>query len=183
MPKLIGLTGRAQSGKSTVAKFLKHKYSFHEDSFAAPIRRFIADICAFSLDALEHYKEKKVASFTKTPREMMQTVGTEWGRNMIQDDLWIEALKLRYIVFQRSHAPGLAPAVVISDIRFENEAATIRELGGEIWHILRPGPTIESDHVSESGINIHPLDRTLFNIGTEAELYHEVVRLLETLDD
>ncbi len=172
MNKLIGLAGPAQSGKSTVATYLKNQHKFHEDSFAAPIREFVAHILSLSLKGLEFYKEKQIPSFTYTPREMMQTVGTEWGRQMIQDDLWLVSL-LRRI---ENHK---AQDIVISDVRFDNEAVVLRNLGGEIWYIARPDSSISSNHVSEAGINICTEDISINNDETLINLYLKVDKLLE----
>lgn len=167
MQSLIGLTGFAQCGKSSAAKFLRHKHFFHEDSFAEPIRQFVCEVMGFNRDALEYYKEKHITGFTHTPREMMQTLGTEWGREMMQDDLWIRSLKNRLLNFQH-------PRVVISDVRFENEAAMIRGIGGEIWHIKRKGHVPAHDHASERGVRILPIDKVINNNGTLADLYKTI---------
>ncbi|MFL1526203.1 deoxynucleotide monophosphate kinase [Pseudomonas sp. O230] len=56
--------------------------------------------------------------------------------------------------------------IIIKDIRFENEADYIRQLGGEIWHIIRPSAEAVNPHPSESGIAIKEGDLTIYNIGT-----------------
>lgn len=175
MNKLIGLTGLAQSGKSTVATYLKETHNFYEDSFAVPIRSMVCGLLGISLAELEELKESIIEGFEKTPREMMQTLGTEWGRQMIQDDLWITALKYRL------PAPTTAKKIVVSDIRFENEAALIRSLGGTIWHVKRQGQAMinASKHVSEVGIELLPSDRIVTNIGSIKYLHEITQTLLE----
>ena len=174
MKRLIGLTGLAQSGKSTVAHYLKST-GFHEDSFAAPIRRCIADILCITLEELEVNKETLFPGFGATPRRMMQTLGTEWGRNIIQNNLWLRALERR-IKYSTTQQP-----TVLSDIRFENEADFIRDLGGEIWHIHRPS-IVRSDHISEAGIQRKTGDALLMNENDVADLINQVACLLETGD-
>ena len=169
MKKIIAIAGRAQSGKSTVAAHLKTR-NFTEDSFAAPIRKCVAHILGISLTQLESCKEQYLGPFDCTPRKMMQTLGTEWGREMIQNDLWIASLQERI-----RHEPT---SIVISDLRFENEASILRLMGAEIWHIDRPGYIVADSHKSEAGIMQMPHDYTLVNDGTEDDLRDRADELL-----
>ncbi|MEU9859193.1 hypothetical protein AB0E19_38720, partial [Streptomyces sp. NPDC047974] len=89
--KIIGITGRARSGKDTLAEFLVSDHGFVKLSFAAPIRAFVADITGLPVSAMEDgpLKEEPLDWLNgQTPRRLMQTVGTEWGREMIDRDLW-----------------------------------------------------------------------------------------------
>ncbi|MCP3669986.1 MAG: adenylate kinase [Gammaproteobacteria bacterium] len=170
MSKIIAIAGPAQSGKSTVATYLQ-TLGFTEDSFAAPIRKCVAHILGISLSQLESSKEQFFELVNCTPRKMMQTLGTEWGREMIQNDLWIVSLQERI-----KHEPG---SVVISDLRFENEATIVRLMGAEIWHIERPkNAAAVAYHVSEKGIVRQPHDRVLLNDGEHDKLYGQIEKLL-----
>ena len=140
---IIGLAGRKQSGKSTLAQFLCEGLGFKEDSFGAPIRQFVAQLCGYTLGELEVYKEVVHPMFGKTPRHMMQTLGTDWARNTISDSIWVDCLASRL---------SDANKVVISDLRFENEATAIRAMGGTIIHIERLQNEPTDMHASEAGI-------------------------------
>lgn len=147
-PKLIGLTGRAGSGKDTAAAYMVHRHNFANVAFADPIRRAIRTI--FRLDPMmfDHpFKEQKLDSIGKSPRELMQTLGTEWGRNCVHPDIWL--LTAREAIQDAWHQ---GQSVVITDVRFENEAQMIRELSGELWHIIRSDAGTPHKHVSEAGI-------------------------------
>jgi len=168
MSKIVAIAGPAQSGKSTVAAYLKSQ-NYTEDSFAAPIRSCVAHIFNISLTQLEKCKDQPMYPFHWTPRKMMQTLGTEWGRQMIQDDLWIVSLKERI-----KNEPG---NIVISDLRFENEAAVLRDMGADIWHIERPGVANVANHISENGIMRQLHDYVLLNNGTKYELFKQVDKL------
>lgn len=168
MRRIIAIAGPAQSGKSTVATYLKAQ-NYTEDSFAAPIRSCVARILGVSLSQLETCKDQALYPFHSTPRRMMQTLGTEWGRQMIQNDLWIVSLKERI-----RHEPG---SIVISDLRFENEAVVLRDMGAEIWHVERPGIENTTGHVSEDGIMRQLHDYVLLNDGIRDELYDQVDKL------
>ena len=61
-----------------------------------------------------------------TGRSLLQSLGTEWGRNIVGQDIWVQAMEQK---FQSSYAP----LRIIDDLRFENEAHMVRRLGGEVW--------------------------------------------------
>ncbi|MDO8271997.1 MAG: deoxynucleotide monophosphate kinase [Gammaproteobacteria bacterium] len=60
--------------------------------------------------------------------------------------------------------------VIIKDIRFENEAAFLRERKGVIWHIVRDKKNEVNSHSSEAGIQVQPSDVTIDNNGTLQDL-------------
>lgn len=158
---LIGLTGRKQSGKSTVAKILREQQKFIEYSFAAPMRLFIAFMLAPSetggLAWLEANKETPIDWLDgMTPRHMLQTLGTEWGRDMIHSELWLRKC-------MRDIADSTAPNIVVSDVRFDNEAKAIREAGGVIVHVVRNTCEGADAHVSEAGVNDGLIDIVVDN--------------------
>ena len=147
---LIGIAGPAQSGKSTLAgefrrlvEFRGQKYA--ERPFAGALKRMLASI---GVDTSDLSKNVPVAFLDGriTPRVMMQTLGTEWGRSLLPD-LWLR-------VWQHELDDG-AHVVTVPDIRFDNEAELIRSLGGTIIHIQRK-PTADMlsvpAHASEAGI-------------------------------
>lgn len=165
---IIGVAGPARSGKNEIAKYLQKYHAFHEDSFAAPIREACIRILGLSgLDELDEVKQTPhVLLGGKTPREFMQVMGTEFGRQMIWDDIWVQSCIQRCEKFQR---------VVISDVRFDNEAEAIREKGGFIIRVDRPDVRIEqSSHASESGINKTYINYEIVNDSTFGDLYRQI---------
>lgn len=162
-PRLIGLVGYAGSGKSLASKMLQcHGY----------IRTRYAQILKEMLDCLgltpEEYdgalKEQPCELLGgKTPRHAMITLGTEWGRQHIDWDLWVRVTMRRVDDYlQRFHEFG----VVIDDVRFPNEAVAIRERGGVIWKIHRSFVGPANTHVSETGQVDIPVDLVIVNNGT-----------------
>lgn len=99
-------------------------------------------------------------------RSFLQRLGTEAGRDMWGPDFWVAQMERRLLA-------ATADAVVIGDLRFDNEAEWVREVGGEVWEVQRPGlaATAESSHSSEAGVSPTLVDRVLVNGGS-----------LETLD-
>lgn len=148
---LIGLHGRARAGKDTVADLLCRHHGYVKLAFATPIKEALiySGLCRREdLDGAD--KETPLPHLGVSPRHLMQTLGTEWGRKLIRPDVWIlrldQALQ-QYWKFTKH--------VVITDVRFENEAEYVRRLGGGIWHIARPLPAnVTALHASEHGLPI-----------------------------
>jgi len=172
---LIGIAGRARSGKDTVANFIIAAIGGYRYSFTDPIRAMLAPL---GVDMNDPYwqarKEDVIPALGVSPRRMMQTLGTEWGRNLINLDLWL------VMAHQRLLRNG--PGMVISDVRFENEAAWIRKHGGRIIHVIRPEAKAVEAHASEDGIEMQDTDARLFNSGTLEELQLSVRELLRVYD-
>jgi hypothetical protein len=116
-------------------------------------------------------------------RHAAQTLGTDWGRKLIHSDLWLIVLeRTLYADLKKTDCPGL----VLSDVRFENEAAWIRKVGGSVLHVQR---NVESGmgaqakaHASEQGVSfVAETDRLLFNYGTVEQLHRSIDTALNHL--
>ncbi len=177
---IIGLTGPAFSGKDTVGNYLADMHDFERAAFADPIRCALIEM--FGLrpqDFAPENKERTIDWLGTSPRRLMQTLGTEWGRISVAPDLWCRTMEQRLRVARRLHAE----AIVITDVRFPDEAALVRRLGGEIWRIERPGAatTAHSGHASETAGAEIEADRWLINNGTLEQLYEQVDAAMDGL--
>lgn len=164
-PILIGLTGRARSGKTTAAEHLARTYLLEQYAFADPLRDGLMAI--FNLDPTDFEgdrKEQPLGWLDCSPRQLMQSMGTEWARNTVHPDVWVKLAEqnLEYM----TKALGAVLGFVVSDVRFENEADLIRRRGGTVIHILRPNALAVNPHISEAGITANSADLTLPNYGT-----------------
>jgi len=123
--RLIGLTGPAGSGKDTVADLLCSQHGFVQIAFADPLRDGIKAMFPWITDTHltdRALKEAPLAELGKSPRQILQTLGTEWGRDLIHPEIWLIAATHR-LAKLRASSPCLHIAgVVVSDVRFENEA-------------------------------------------------------------
>jgi len=171
--KVIGITGPAGSGKDTAADFLLERlpFGYRKVSFAGPLKEMVATGLGLSHDQL-YGDEKDIVDdvYGITPRRIMQTLGTEWGRNLIHPDVWVKVMESLY------SRPGYGE-LVIPDVRFENEADFVREHGVLIHIVGRfdNGDSVVEDHVSESGINIDTRDLIIRNDDVIAS-FHEYIR-------
>lgn len=167
---IIGLTGKARSGKDTVAEHLAIAHSFNHYWFSKPMKDACRDIFGWSDDHLYgDLKEIKDENFGVSPRVALQTLGTEWGRNCIAKDLWIRRAKVEMQKCEN---------IVISDCRFDNEAQCILDMGGYVIEVIRDAREEVEAHSSESGISENLISFTIENNGTLTDLYRVVDCLL-----
>lgn len=160
---LIAFTGPAGCGKTTAAKYFVDRYGYTRMRFADPLKRMLSalGLTAEQIDGVE--KELPCDLLCgQTPRWAMQSLGTEWGRECIDADLWIE--HWRY-AFKQQHQ-----SVVVDDCRFPNEVVAIRVAGGFVVRIDGRGGAIGSDHISERAGA--PVMLSISNAGS-VEQFHE----------
>ena len=180
--RLVGLWSPAPGcGKSSVAELLLEQGGFRVVPFAAPLKRMVSALLTSAgyplIDANRYVWEDKEVPLTLVPgaptaRKLLQTLGTEWGRQLVHEQLWTELWKARVLERMRN---GNA---VADDVRFANEARAVRELGGELWAVTRPGYSDASGHASEGGLGDISFDRVIVNDGSLEELEEQVVEVL-----
>jgi deoxynucleotide monophosphate kinase-like protein len=170
---IIGIHGPAGAGKDTLAEFmLAADPTLYRYALASPIKRMLA--AGLNIDMSDPYwvahKENIIPLLGKSPRQLMQTLGTEWGREMVNPDLWVIIAQAIFVERGRG--------MVVTDVRFEDEAKWIRENGGRIVRIQRAGALSVNPHASEVGIPQDMNDVFVVNNGTLEDLQiraHEIV--------
>ena len=188
--KLIGLAGRARSGKDTVGEYLKLNYNFHTYALASPLKKACKEMFGLTeSQQQDNLKEEVIPEWGLSPRQMYQTLGTEGGRELFGQDIWIKRarVELKNYCDWIDELPSVQfhsqePRMVVTDIRFDNEADWIRSEGGVIWHVNRLNEN-ESvhDHISENGITSLPEDKIIYNNSSLDELYKNVESKLKCL--
>ena len=147
---IIGIAGPAESGKNLFADLLSAailEESVTCDpllvSFASPIKQMLA--AGLGLQDKDPRAEE---IYGKTYRELAQTLGTDWGRRMVGESIWVHS----FIESYKNHKGIL----IVTDVRFANEARFIRSQGGAIIHMRRPNheKIKEAQHISEAGISM-----------------------------
>ena len=179
---IIGITGHIGSGKTTLANFL-HEKGFVEVSFADAIKQ-IGLILGFSHDEMYGTQEQKLSinsDYQISGRQFLQKFGTDIGRNLVAD---ITGMKFKYNIWidvcmkKCRELLSKGENVVISDIRFVDEAKAVKELGGIIIALSREGES-HSTHESELEIGKIKADYTFSNLGKE-QLFTKVDELLRS---
>lgn len=171
MTVIIGLTGSANSGKGIVSAHLVERHGFVATRFAEPIKRMLAAGLGLTREQLDgREKQDPIERFGGlAPRQLMQTLGCSWGRNMIGPEVWVRAWC--------DMVPD-APRIVVDDLRFPNEAAELRRRDATIWRVIRPGVPV-LPHVSERVMQTIEVDRSIMNLSTISALKGAVDEAVE----
>lgn len=171
--KLIGITGKAGAGKDTAAAALV-EHGYQSVSFADPIKEAINSMMGWNMSQWSNreWKETPQPPLGVSPRFLATTLGTEWGRKIVMDDMWVRLAVSR----AGEHA------TVIPDVRFDNEAKMIKDAGGIVIEIVRPNnPYPAVNHESENGVSAEFIDYTIVNDGNIADLFLRVDKLIQTV--
>jgi hypothetical protein len=178
---IIGLAGKKQSGKDTVADYLVEQYGYIKLGFADAVKHM-----ALVIDPVLPVAHAKFGGYIyltmlvtelgweeakKIPavRKFLQTLGTEAGRNILGEDVWVNAL-LKYVEEYDLRD------VVIKDVRYSNEARVCNFT----VHIVRDGTDDGDTHSSE--IIDFESNAVINNNSTLADLYKEVDRLMGIIE-
>jgi len=173
---IIGLTGYAQSGKDTVAKILVDNYGYIRVAFADRIRDFLfeANPMFDSVAGEPRFVQDYVIAngwetAKKNPqiRRLLQNVGVA-ARNIFGEQFWVDQA-MRQLDPENNY--------VITDVRFVNEADTLRQMGEwvegtevQLWRIKRNGVEAINGHVSEHEMDDYKVDQIFANNGTLEDL-------------
>lgn len=178
-PALIGLWSPAmRSGKSTAAHHLCLHYGYSVVSFASPLKSMIHTLLCEAGMSFEEATGHIWGDLKETPietlegysaRYLMQTIGTEWGRETVYQNIWVDVA-----LGQINRILDTGGRVVIDDMRFENEVEMVQRNAGYTINIVRPGTGVTEAHSSEGALKDHPFDFTLRNDGSIDDLHHHL---------
>ena len=171
--RMIGITAVAQAGKDTAADaIIRIMPGYFKTSFGDPLKNMLKTGLGLTNEQLWG-DEKEIIDprYNKSPRHMMQTLGTEWGRGMIDSNIWINALDARI------KANG--GSAVVPDVRFDSEADFIRK-NGVLIHI-EGRDVLKLDHKSEAGVCQKKGDIIMTNAGSLEEYYNTIEKVIADL--
>lgn len=182
---LIGLSGKAGSGKDTAANLLVREFISRAQgvktlSFAGKLKEVIVDVFGIDMAFFEDRTMKNTPMLAlggRTPREVAQFLGTEAFRS-ISSEVWV-----RYAMKQAQTYLSQGMSVIITDVRFENEAEVIASYGGYIVVLERESVEIY-DHASETGIGkikSRFASWLLTNNGTMEDLAMDISKLAQEI--
>ena len=165
--EIVALVGAAGCGKSTVAEILQGM-GYHRLKFSQPLKDMLKAIGLSDEHTEGRLKEAPCDLLAgRTPRYAMQTLGTEWARDIMDKNFWLN--------LWRTHAQKYNK-IVAEDCRFSNEAELVKSMGGNLWKIHRPGFTF-GGHTSETEMEHIQSDVVIHNHGNEADLRMMVIGL------
>lgn len=134
MSMIIALTGPQQVGKSTTAESLVRHHNYARVAFADPLYLMLASLMGLSSDEVRRLEKNQPieALNGRTLRHALQTLGTEWGRKLIDPEIWVCACTRRVKYLSSKGIP-----VVVDDCRFDNEMDALRVIGAKIVRLHR----------------------------------------------
>jgi hypothetical protein len=161
--RIIALCGPKGSGKTLLADYLVTHYGAQRRSFASPIRRALQAMgCPTRFLAPDADKTAPIPEMGgRSARHLLQTLDTEWGRNMVSEDIWIQA--------DAATLPRTG-LYVYDDLRMPNEARHLRDLRATIVKVIGGMARCEDAHETEQGWKSISPDLMVLNIlcGPEA---------------
>ena len=166
LPQFVGLSGYARSGKDTVARFLVAGYGYRRIAFADRLKRFAATLYPSVAEILNDAGgDWETAKDNPEVRRILQGVGAA-ARDHIGPDVWVTAALGSVRDDER---------IVVSDMRFINEADALAARGAVLFRIERPGTRPINNHVSETALDQYDgFHAVLVNDSTFEALYAQV---------
>ena len=175
---IIGVSGYAQSGKDTVAGMLMGLHKYERVAFADKIRELLLAMDPFVYANEDYYRlEDVVESFgwevakVRFPevRRLLQDLGVG-ARESFGKDFWVKQALGQYKPTDN---------IVVTDVRFQNEAEFIKGFpGAKIWRVERPGVLAVNAHPSESQMDDWEFDEVIKNDGDLDSLKSQIKTLL-----
>lgn len=150
VPWILALAGPKFIGKSTIAAAIeKESRSIGCDakimSLATHLKAMSSVLIKPGGMSTEHKEDPTYGICGKSPRFIMQSVGA-WGRETFGENIWVDMLRDKIKLHPNSR-------IIIDDLRYDNEAKMIRDLGGEVWEVVRKDFSYSGEHSSEKGIS------------------------------
>jgi hypothetical protein len=170
---VIGLSGYAGVGKNTIAEEFVRNDRFEQRGFADALKEILYELnptinvdlphdrLQDIVDTFGWEKAKKIPEI----RQLLQRLG-DGCRKSLGEDIFINTL------FNQPHKANL----IISDLRYENEALEIRRRGGYVIRVERPGIGPVNSHSSEK-LDFEA-DFTVSNNKSPADAYLEIKEFL-----
>ncbi len=180
---IIGIAGKAQAGKDTTAKMLacllsnpditwdmywNSDFTFSQNHFIRHYADLLKEVSQEMLDMpfddfnSQEVKQTYIPWIGMTVREFLQRLGNA-VRESIHPDFWINALFNTY-----------NDNIIIADVRYPNEVQAIKERGGKVIRIERPGAGA-GNHISETALdNYNGWDIVIDNVGTLEDLFNVI---------
>lgn len=182
---LIGINGFLGSGKDTVYKRIKELYEMSgreqevtRISFADKLKLSAAAALGVggeeAIDWMNRVKDggeiiiksSSGVSHTITGRQYLQYYGTEAHRDVFGDNFWVDQA-----LPNMSH---YGQVVCVTDVRFDNEIARVKEMGGMIWHVAGVDDSMSGTHASEK-----PIDPDLVDVFISNNIRDDQYRYLD----
>ena len=176
---VVGLIGRAGTGKDTAAAHLCAHYGFVRVAFADPLKNMIE--VHLEERGIDHaylyepgWKDMPIPGIGFSAREMLQRLGDAYRQ--MDPDFWVRALA--DVLGMRGSPTLWAPVhdrIVISDVRYPNERDWVHSCGGTLVRLVRETAPAVRNHSSDQHADYMPADHTLVNNGPSLYGFHTLL--------
>jgi hypothetical protein len=197
MSLIILIGGRMTAGKDVVADYLVGAHGFRKlgmsDTLAEALyvlNPIIPSVSFPERDTMRYQEHVDSVGYVRAKehpevRRLLQVLGTEVGRKLLGENIWVEAAKKKILALvSEGHN------VVITGIRFPNETELenqfyfLNDVVAVSVYVDRPSlPPLESTHSSEGSLSADDFQYVLTNDGTIPELTQAAEALLSTIAD
>ena len=175
--RLVGIVGKFNSGKDTIAKALEAK-GYDRRAFADPLKLFVHELFGIPREILWGPSENR----TGEVRQMLQQLGTDYARKF-RPNIWVDKTAEAIELSRRSDSVG----VIVPDVRFLNEGEMMRNKDAILIRVVRSSSGAhESDaanaHASETESDLIPeewITCTVYNNGTLEELHEGLLGIFK----
>jgi hypothetical protein len=192
--QLVGICGEIGSGKTLVSDYLVNNLHYNEYAFAKPLKD-IAITMGFTHTEVYGTQAQKLSKnkyWGIAAREFLQKFGTEIGREMMPSVIpnmdmgesgspWVKLFEIYWkSLIERK---GVSAKLVVSDVRFVDEAKSVKQNSGVVIRLVRRGKDtsgFEHKHSSETSMNGIEPDYIVTNDGTKDELYKKIQIILQS---
>lgn len=200
-PRLLGVTGFAQHGKDTVGRIAVSTQKYHRYAFADQLKDLALEanpwvsvewhpppaneVYDLRLSRLVEEGGWEGAKQNPEVRRFLQELGTG-AREVLGDDVWVRALENKLVKAGRmaegKSSQPFSDYIIVTDVRFPNEADWIHEKGGKLIRVHRPffDNGVGTDHPSEAFVEDLPVDYTLLNEHRLSDFEYKVFQLLDS---
>lgn len=207
MTRVIGIGGKLQHGKDVAADHLVDELGWVKIGMSDALNEVLMELNPWlrvevtseeklkflgitldtkrvtTVDVRRYADTVRALGYTKAKeipevRRLLQVMGTEVGRKMIDPNIWTKLMAKKVREAKKAGAPG----VVVTGIRFPNESKAIKTLDGELWWIERPGHTAEAasgSHDSENSLGADDFEVVILNDGKINDLRSKVDDLVD----
>ena len=172
-----------QQGKSTAAKFLRVHHGYHVISFASPLLEMVETFLmhhGLSIEEIDYYcrleKEQTIPCVGRSYRYLARTLGTEWGRNLVGESVWLDAFAQKFERYSSRHP------ICVDDLRFGNELRLLCKIGFTFVKLTRETERDISQDSHASDLDLRDYtgwDHVIVNNGTFQDLYANIEAIIK----
>lgn len=169
---VIGFVGKKGAGKSSCAVHIANNFPCTIHPFAFRIKQVLKSLGLTTHEIMSREwrdrPHKNLSGFTV--REFMQRFGTDFCRDTLDQDFWVNLWKQDI----KAHVA----TVIVDDVRMLNEAEAVRSLGGVLIRIVNPHNDNNDLHRSETEMDQIECDYSILNNGSLEDLCKELEKLM-----